>query len=94
MYKEINMGNEWINILERKPKEDSTLYNNNNAHIHCWCAIKYSFGSSYFVEHLAWNPSLSCWDAAEEDNISNLDSKVEFWQLANKPLPPKENIDY
>ena len=57
-------------------------------HVHCWCAVKSTRSNTYYVEHLAWNPYHQCWDDDDEDDVSRLDSMVEFWQPLIIPEPP------
>jgi len=74
----------WISVKEKSPTEKI----DHADHVHCWCAVKRVHSNTYFVEHLAWNPYHQCWDGEDEDDVSQFDSMVWFWQPLDIPEPP------
>jgi len=76
---------EWISVTERPPTIGPEK-TDNGPHIHCWC-----FVPGWGCEHLAWNPYYQCWDDADEDDHSRLDSRVTLYFIL--PAAPKDNHD-
>jgi hypothetical protein len=76
---------EWISVTERPPTIGPEK-TDNGPHIHCWC-----FVPGWGCEHLAWNPYYQCWDDADEDDHSRLDSRVTLYFVL--PAAPKDNHD-